>query len=352
MEKSNVLEKMKSGILLGLFLLGSMFLSGCKDKAGEEPLRLAISPYQDLAMITNIQHLGLEKKYGTNVELVTLPWEEIISAVGSSGKTVDVGFASYIEYITKSQNLNSNTTDSILFIYPAYVFAGGGFTTYKKKFPVFTKETVRDTALIRKFLSFKIGAQKNSMFDMAVYQLANYANVNIDQVKLLDVPMADGILALQSGGLDFASAGLTQRNEVEKQGGKVALSFNTLGFADITGFICKKSVFEKRRKEIEALIKMWFDCVDFVMQDVDKHVTIATLPYLDKNASTKYTIETYKTAISQEIFPRSIQEARATIIADTAGFNAVSIYQTLADYLVKNGKVKIRPARPQFIDIY
>lgn len=353
MAQANILEKV--GVKLYAFLLGIssilLVFNSCNTNEGSKSLKLAISPYQDLAMIQNIKNLNLEKKYNTKVDLVTLPWEEIISAIGSSGETVDIGFASYIEYLTKAGNLNKNTDDSIIFIYPAYIFAGGGFTTFKKDFPVFDKESIKDTTLIRKFLSYRIGAQKNSMFDMAVYQLANYANVNTDDIKLTDVPMADGILGLQSGSLDFASAGLTQRNEVERQGGKVVITFSTLGFADITGFICKKSVYEKRKGEIEALIKMWFECVDYILSDVDNHVKISTLPYLDKNASTKYTVETYKAAISQEIFPRSIQEVNQLIIADTAHFSATRIYSTVSDYLLRIKEVSERPVQPKFISI-
>jgi ABC-type nitrate/sulfonate/bicarbonate transport system substrate-binding protein len=350
MAKTKLLEKIRMVSAVAIVVLVTVCLFSCENK-DKKVLKLAISPYQDLAMIENIDQLKLNEKYKVDVKLVTLPWEEIISAIGSVGETVDVGFASYIEYITKSENLNKNTTDSILFIYPAYVFAGGGFTTFKNDFPVFTEATVKDTQLVKKFLSYRIGAQKNSMFDMALYQLANYAKVDIKQLKLTDVSMADGILGLQAGSLDFASAGLTQRNEVEKRGGKVALNFNTLGFADLTGFICKKSVYEKRRTEIEALIKMWFECVDYIMSDVDKHVGIATLPYLDKNASTKYTIESYKTAISQEVFPRSITEAHALILSDTAHFSGTKIYQAVSNYLFINKKVASPPVQPRFIHI-
>lgn len=353
MEKSYFLEKMKTlKAILALSLLGILVFScNNKVKEGSVPLKLAISPYQDLAMIVNLKNLDLEKKYNLKVELQTLPWEEIIPAISSAGETVDVGFASYVEFITKSNNLNKNSKDSIVFIYPAYIFAGGGFTTFKKDFPVLDEKSAKNPALIKKFLSYKIGAQKNSMFDMAIYRLANSVSMDIKDLKVIDTPMSDGILALQSGSLDFAAAGLTQRNEVEKQGGKVALSFKTLGFADITGFICKKSVLEKRRAEIEKLIKIWFECVSYVTSDVDKHVGVATLPYLAKNASTKYTIETYKNAISQEIFPNNIVEANKIIIADSAHFSGTHIYETVSNYLVKNKIVTYKPSKPKFITV-
>lgn len=333
-------------VLIGISLLT---INSCSDNANK-PLTLAISPYQDLAMIVNYKRLKLEEKYDVKIQLQTLKWEEIIPSIGSAGTTVDVGFASYIEYITKSNNMNKDNSDPILFIYPAYIFKGGGFTSYKKEIPKFDSITVKNNALIRKFLSYKIGAQKNSMFDMALYSLANQAKMPIDSVKIFNVAMVDGILGLESGSLDIASAGLTERNEVEKRGGEVKLSFETLGFADITGFICKKSVYEKRKPEIEKLIKIWFDCVDYVMTDVDNHIDL-TLEYLKENASTQYTIESYKRAISQEYFPRSIKETTQNIISSSAHFSSIKIYENVTSYLVKNKIVDKKPVQPQFISV-
>ena len=332
-------------------IISAFVISGCSPNDDQTTIRLAISPYQDLAMMVNYDHLGLDKKYNVDLELLTLKWEEIIPSIGSVGKTVDVGFASYIEFLTKSNNLNRNSEDSILFIYPAYIFAGGGFTTFMEDFPEFTPESIQDTHRIKEFLSYRIGAQKNSMFDMAIYSLANKVKYDIDNIRLLDVAMADGILGLQSGSLDFASAGLTQRNEVEKRGGKVALSFRTMGFADITGFICKQSTLDAHREEIISMIKIWFECVDFVMSNVDENVKIATLPYLDQNASTKYTTETYKRAIGEEVFPRSVHQADSLIIAPNAHFGADKIYEDVSNYLLQNDIVTSRPIQPLFLNL-
>src|SRR5689334_2638759 len=106
MEQNNFLEKVVRQVPFLFFFISSVLIiscNSCNSNENNKPLKLAISPYQDLAMIENIKNLDLEKKYNTKVDLVTLPWEEIISAIGSSGETVDIGFASYIEYLTKEQ---------------------------------------------------------------------------------------------------------------------------------------------------------------------------------------------------------------------------------------------------------
>ena len=59
-------------------------------------IRVAISPYQDIGMVVNLKPMGLEKKYGVDVELQTLAWEDIVPAMASHGTTFDLGYASFI----------------------------------------------------------------------------------------------------------------------------------------------------------------------------------------------------------------------------------------------------------------
>ncbi len=135
-------------------------------------LKVAISPYQDIGMIQNIEPLGLDKKYGLKPELITLGWEDIIPAMASAGSTFDLGYASYIEWLTKYQNLNKGTSDRIIFIYPAYVFKGGGFISFNSSIPILEPDDIKNAEKVHDFLNNRIGAQKNSMFDMMLFGLA------------------------------------------------------------------------------------------------------------------------------------------------------------------------------------
>ena len=47
--------------------------------------------------------------------------------------------------------------------------------------------------------------------------------------------------------------------EAKKRGSRVLLTMQEVGFADVTGFLCKRSTFGRRRADIEKLIRMWFD---------------------------------------------------------------------------------------------
>lgn len=334
-------------IIVGLLLIVLAYL--LIEKADKNPLTVAISPYQDIAMIVNIKNLDLEKKYNTKVELQTMNWEDILPSIGSASKTVDVGFGSYIEYLTKYENINKNSDDPILFLYPAYIFKGGGFITYKNIEP-FSSSTVKSIELVKSFYQHKIGAQKNSVYEMMLYSLANRNNISIEDLSIYDSPLNDAILATQNGSIDIAAAGLTQITEAQKNGGKVILTMEDLGFADITGFICKKSTYEKKKVEIDNLIKMWFECVDYVYKDLDKNSKYS-LAYLEKKAATKYTLEQYKTALSQEYFPKNLTEVQKNIIDKDSKFFYQRIKKDVILYLKSNKIIKSNIAPPDFVSI-
>jgi ABC-type nitrate/sulfonate/bicarbonate transport system substrate-binding protein len=337
-------------IILVALIAGVLSYRSCRQPESENTLTVAMAPYQDMAMLVNIQNLGLEKKYGLKVNLTSMDWENIVPSIASSGQTADVGFASFIEYLNKEKNLNTTGDDPVLFIYPAYIFKGGAFVTFKQDVPTLTSDKINDPNAVKSFLGKKIGAQKSSVYEMMIFSLARRANISIDSIKIIDTPLNDGILAAQSGSLDIAEAGLTQMTEARKQGGRVVLTMEDLGFADITGFICRKSTLDKKRPEIEKLIKMWFESVQYVMSDID-HNSSYSLKYLDSKASTKYTLQQYKDALTQEYFPVSADEANSNILADKGKYSYHRIGEDVRQYLLQVKKVPQPPAVPSFITI-
>lgn len=331
--------------ILGLLLTAT----SCQHKE-KHTITVGIAPYQDIAMIVNINQLGLEKKYGVNVKLLTMAWEDILPGVASSGRTIDLGFGSLIEYLTKEQSVNPPGADPVLFIYPAYIFKGGAFITFDPHVSVLTKDSIKDPEPVKQFLSYRIGAQKESVYEMMIYSLARRGGVDFRSIKLFDTPLNDGILAAQRGSLDIAEAGLTQLSEARKQGGRVALTMEDLGFADVTGFICKKSTLDSEKPAIESVIKMWFESVHYVMKDIDRNSAVS-LDYLRKHASTQYTLPQYKDALSEEFFPQSPEDVQATIISDAGQFSYRRIGQDVNSYLVTVRKIGKPSPVPEMITL-
>ncbi len=316
----------------------------------DRSITVAISPYQDIATIEVIYPLGLDKKYNLDVKLLTMAWEDILPAMASNGKTADIGFASFTEFITKENDLNRGSSDPLVFVYPAYVFHGGAFITFEPNVPILDAAGLKDPAKVQQFLNLKIGAPKSSLWEMMIFSLARRSGRDIRSVKVFDLPINDSLLATLHGSLDVGGAGLTQMTEAKKEGGHVVLDMDTLGFADITGFVCRQSTLTNRRDAVENVVRMWFDASNYVMSDLDNHSQVP-LDYLRKNSATQYTLDQYKAALSQEYFPKSVAEAQQQIIAGSGRYSSEKIGEDVVEYLKAVKNVTDVPAVPRFINL-
>jgi len=308
-------------------------------KQGELPiLSVAIAPYQDLAMLVNATELKFDARQGINLKLVTMAWEDILPAVASAGKTVDVGFGSYVEYLTKFAKINEGVDDPVIYVQPLYVYKGGGFIALSNEIAPFRPADLLDPAAMQRLKGYKIGAQKQSLYDMMIYSVARRAGIDPKELKVFDTPMNDGLLALETKSLNIAAAGLTQVNESRKRGGQLVISMEDAGFADITGFICRKSTLRDKRPQIEALIRTWYQCVDYVYTNMEKN-SVHSLNYLRKNAATKYSYDEYVQALSQEYLPRNLDELRTNVLISGSKYDYKRIGNSINDYLKTNGIV-------------
>jgi len=326
------------GVLIAVFVW--QHTSRIQPKS-ERVLRIAIAPYQDLAMLVNAESTGEYKRRGIKLQLLTMGWEEILPAVASAGPTVDVGFGSYVEYLTKYSKLNVGSGDPVIYFQPLYVYKGGGFIALRKDIKPFSASDLCSAEQIARLRRFRIGAQKESLYDMMIYSVAARGGLRSTDLQVFDTPMNDGLLALQAGSLDISAAGLTQVTEVEKRGGRIVISMEDAGFADVTGFICRKSTLETRRADLEALVEMWFASVDYVMSDLRKN-SAKSLAYLRANAATQYSFDEYKRALSQELLPRSTEDLRREVLAKGAKYDFIRIGNEINAYLVAN-KVVAKP---------
>ncbi|GMV20765.1 MAG: hypothetical protein AMXMBFR57_07140 [Acidimicrobiia bacterium] len=322
----------------GLVVIAIFFWFRDRQAPVAQALRVGIAPYQDLAMLVNAEPQGFAKANGVDIALTTLAWEEIVPAVASAGRTIDVGFGSLIEFLTKYDTLNRDSADPVVFFQPLYVYKGGGFVALKPEVPVLDRTSLADSARVKQFLSLRLGAQRQSLYEMMIHILASRVGVDSSTLRLTDLPMNDSLLALESGSLDAASAGLTQLNEASRRGGRLVLAMEDLGVADITGFIARRSTIDARRADLEGLVRAWFSSVDYVMQDLDVN-SASSIDYLRRQASTQYSLEEYKAALSQEFLPRSLAELEAGILAPGAQFDFDRLVQEINEYLVATGRV-------------
>jgi hypothetical protein len=153
-------------------------------------------------MMVNIHPLHLDQKYGTSVDIKTIPWENTLPALASASGDVDLGFASLAEFLAKEENLNKGTTDPLIFIFPAYVFRGGAFITFRSDMAPILRDNRYDTAALRQFLSSRIGLSKNTTYQMLVLRFAHQIDFPRDKLRIVDISFDDGLLAAEKGALD------------------------------------------------------------------------------------------------------------------------------------------------------
>ena len=67
----------------------------------KRPLQVGLAPYQDMAILVNYKPLGLDQKYGIELDLKTLAWGDLVPALASAGTTVDVSFGGLAEYVNE-----------------------------------------------------------------------------------------------------------------------------------------------------------------------------------------------------------------------------------------------------------
>jgi len=180
--------------------------------------------------------------------------------------------------------------------------------------------------------------------------LAQRFNIPPQQIQFIDIPLDEGLLAAQAGSVDLAATGLTQRTEALKRGARVVLDMEVAGFADITGFVARKSILESRRPEIERLIALWFDCTNEFFEDPAIRAPLV-LTYLEKRAATNYDADGLLKAYENEYFPRSLLEAQRELISPDGRFPLDKISKLFGRFLVQSELVATAPPPPMPIEM-
>jgi ABC-type nitrate/sulfonate/bicarbonate transport system substrate-binding protein len=192
-----------------------------------------------------------------------------------------------------------------------------------------------------------MGAKHDSIFEMMLFYLAKTHGDDIKNLDIVDTPIEDGIDAAEKGRVDIAASGLTPLAEAESRGARAVLSMDDLGFADITGFVVKKSVYSRRRRDVDNVIVSWFASAAYVLADIDKN-SKDSLAWLNRNSAAPISLAEFKKAIAQEYFPLTIGEARTQLIETSGRFSAWTIGRVANDYWIYKEQRKEPAPLPDF----
>lgn len=328
-------------LLVGIFflvriLIGSSIIYG-------------ISPFQDTAIPKVAEGMNLYQANNLNVKLHSVAWEDIIPSLSSASGSIDVGIGSINLLLPKAENINVIGKGDIIFYFPFYVFKGASlmmhkdsplksYNEFKQIYPNDSLKALSET--MKQLKGLKIGLPQGTPYEQML--ISSLQTANMDYKKDIDlryVKLSDGLPAFLNGDLDIVGAGVTQRTEAMRYGHKVLIDMESLGFAEIIGLVTTKHYADAHKKELDKLVSIWFQSIDSLMKDPDKFAK-PVLEYLEKTASTKYSIEEYKTALSYQLFPQSLQEADDVFFKEKGKFYWKRTWDIVNSYLIGVGKVR------------
>jgi ABC-type nitrate/sulfonate/bicarbonate transport system substrate-binding protein len=335
-------------ILVLVIIITAIFLMK-KEERGPTPIRYGISPFQDTAMPVVAEGMGLYKQNNLSVELITVAWEDIIPSLASAQGTIDIGIGSINLFLPRAENINVVGGGDVIFYFPFYVFKGASLmmqkdsnlismSEYKKRYPNDINKAIAET--IKQIQGLRIGLPEGTPYEQMLLAAMKISGMDYRKdIDLRHVKLSDGLPAFLSGDLDLVGAGVTQRTEAMRYGHKVFMDMESLGFAEIIGIVTTEEYAQSHQQELKTLIEIWFESIDSLMSDVDKY-SESVLSYLAKTASTKYTLEEYKTALTFQEFPRSIDVAYGLLIDSEGKFYWKRTWDIVNSYLVETNKIK------------
>jgi len=291
---------------------------------------------------------GFFRREGVQVELQTIQWENVIPALASNGRTVDVAIGSINTFLPRATAVNAGRDDPVVFYAPLYVFkgaslvarSGSGLTPYRD---LLARNKGDRPAALRELMAQlrgkHIGVPSGTPYEQMLLQAVREGGAQVSAFDLRDVQIADGLPALLSGTLDVAAAGVTQRTEAARHGHYVLIQTEDLGFAEIIGLVTKRSIAQSHRAELEAIRRAWFDTIQLLRSD-PRRASRGVLAYLDKNASTHYTFDEYVQSLQAQEFPPTQAEADLMFNTPSGRFYWRRTWDIVNAYLIGTGKAR------------
>jgi ABC-type nitrate/sulfonate/bicarbonate transport system substrate-binding protein len=152
-------------------------------------IRYGISPFQDTAMPVLGEAYGLYRKNDLNVQLVTVPWEDIVPSLASGGGTVDVAIGSINTFLPRAENIDVVGGGDVVFYEPFYVFKGASLmlrsgsgllpvSYFLKKYPNDRNKAIKDA--MDQLRGHPIAVPKGTPYEQMLRTLAKQAGMNVD----------------------------------------------------------------------------------------------------------------------------------------------------------------------------
>ncbi len=308
-------------------------------------VKYGVTPFQDSALPVVASVQGWYKRDGLDVTIVNLGWSDVPLALAS--KSIDVAIYNVDSYMASSERLKKGGVD-VVFYAPLYVWNGAAIMIHgdrglrpagdlSKVSPDERRRAV--TTAMEQLRGKRIGVTQGTTFEQTVRDALRVAGMNPNKdVNLVSARPEDNLAAFLSGDLDAFSAGLTERVQAKRHGGTELVIGPDVSMPAIDGLVVRKDFGDQHPKQMEKLVDLWFETIDYMKVDVAARSGIIR-NYLKGKASVDYSPDEYAIAWTFQHFPESRQAAREDFLDSGSVYFWKPIWKANSDALLGQKKI-------------
>ncbi len=252
-----------------LFVVGTLLLAACGTgtaQPGTEKVRMGISPFQDTLLPIIGGQKGWFAQEGLDVQLTTLAWGDVMTAVAS--RSVDVAINNTTGVVSVV-----HVAPDVVYWYPYNPFDQGsallarpssGLKTVKDYEAAGMSHTDAVQAAFKQLKGRRIITALGT--DMGKEVVSALQSVNLDyksDVKIVDMDPDLGLAAFLSGTGDAYLGGIPQRTRAMKEGMVVIASGPDLAPPPINGFVTTKTYATSHQDSLLKLMHVMFRIIRY-----------------------------------------------------------------------------------------
>ena len=319
--------RLRNFILFGLALLGAggiyIFMSQDLHKAQSTNPRVTIgvSAFQDTILPLYAKQKGFFEEEGLDANVVLLGWTEVLEALSSKASTrIDIGINNECSVIGAWNN-----NKDLRYFYPVNPFDNGFALMARKGGPIrplssFSNEELPSSSAKDAFAAQLKGrtiiTTSGTDMEQGVAAIARRANLRLGtDVKIIDLPPDEGLIAFLGGNGDAYIGGIPQRFKAAQSGAIELITGTDIGPAPINGFVTTNSYATANPEVMEKVVRVWFRTVKYVNDNFDSAAP-EIIELVNKNSAGKLTVDDFrKTWNGLETFEPSVQSVERNIIS-------------------------------------
>lgn len=239
-------------VLIALGLAGYFSTQKQKMENTVEPLRIGINPWPGYELLYLGYELGFFDKYNIKVEMVEMGSLSDIRRAFSRNQ-IDVMTGTLFE-VVESQAIDGQ--EPKIFMFPD--FSNGGDVIVAKN----------NATSVRDLVGKKVGVEKSSLGFFILKRALEQAGLDIDSVEIVPLEQSYMKKAMAENLIDASVSYPPFSSEMERDD-NIRRVFDTsmIPAEVIDVFVARSNVMKTRKKDLEAIARVWDEAVDYYMEN-------------------------------------------------------------------------------------